>query len=280
MLRFETILCPVDFSEYSTLALKYAIQLATQYESRLVVYHSIAPPVIVPVFPDRLQGGPSAIVSREAVVEDYLARIIPANLPVVKRVEILPPVQGILKAAEDEHADLIVMGTHGHTGYEALLLGSVTHRILHKSTIPVLAVCKPAKRFREGAEPVSMRKILCAVEPKQQVSLKRLHLALSLARSYVATVVFFQVRESVEQESTLEELKDLLQSDKEEWCKVEFLSARGRAVEEILKAAETEEADLVVLGHHIRIPGALDMLGSVGLRVIPQSPCPVLVVRD
>lgn len=278
MLHFETILCPIDFSKHSTMALRYAMQLATQYGSRLVIYHSVIPPVAVPVFPDRLQGGTVAMNYRDEMLDHYVGEIVPPAMANVKRVDFMAPAAGILKAAYDENADLIVMGTHGATGYEALLLGSVTHKVLHKTSIPVLAVCNPKHPIEN--EPIVMRKIVCAVEPKQQVSLKRLHLALSLARTYAATLVFLQVRESVEQESTLQELEDMVRPEKEEWCKVEYVSQRGNPIDEILRATEDPEADLLVIGHHIRRPGALEALGSVGLRVIPRSPCPVLVVRD
>ena len=281
MLRFETIVCPVDFSEHSSLALKYAVQLAAQYESRLVVYHSVVSPVAVPIFPDRLQGGSSTIADRNKMLDDYVSVQIPETMPVVKHVESVPAVAGILQTSENENADLIVMGTHGATGYEALLLGSVTQKVLHKSRIPVLTVCRRTRRLAGPADtPLAIRKILCAVEPAQMINLKRIHMALSLARAYLATLVFFQVRESVEQEATLEELKELMQPEKEEWCKVEYAAERGHPRDEILKAIDTHGADLLVIGHHVRRPGALEVLGSVAFRVIPQSPCPVLVVRD
>lgn len=283
MLRFETILCPVDFSECSALALNYAVQLARQYAARLVVFHAVTAPVAVPVFPDRLQGALPQMEETHDPLEEFLRARIPEDLPIVKCVQFMSPAAGILRTAEDEHCDLIVMGTHGTTGYEALLLGSVTHKVLHKSTIPILTVCKPARDFVTGdpETPVRIRKILCAVEPTQLISLRRIHLALSLARSFLADLLFLQVWESMEQEPTLEELKDLIQPGREEWCKsVEFLKERGNAMEEIVKAASLHEVDLVVVGHHIRRSSTLEVLGSVAGRVISLSPCPVLVVRD
>ncbi|HSP07058.1 MAG TPA: universal stress protein [Acidobacteriota bacterium] len=281
MLRFETIVCPVDFSEHSSLALKYAVQLATQYESRLVVYHSVVSPVAVPIFPDRLQGGSPTIMDRNKMLENYLSAHVPVTMPIVKQVESVPAVAGILQTSENENADLIVMGTHGATGYEALFLGSVTQKVLHKSRIPVLTVCRRTKSLAGAADSAfAIRRILCAVEPTQMINLKRIHIALSLARAYLATLVFFQVRESVEQEATLDELKELMQPEKEEWCKIEYATERGHPRDEILKAIDVHEADLLVIGHHVRRPGALEVLGSIAFRVIPQSPCPVLVVRD
>lgn len=278
MLTLETILCPIDFSEYSTRALKYAIQLSTQYEARLIIYHSTPRQAAVPVFPDRLQGTLPLAVQADQVLEKYLAPILPAGLPVVKRSDAMSPVSGILKTAENDHADLIVMGTHGGAGLQAWLLGSVTHKVLHKSTIPVLTVCKLRRGYADDSEqPVSIQRIICAVEPSENLHLKRIHLALSLARACMANLVFLQIRESVEQENTLNQLRDLVQPEKEDWCKLEFISERGNAAEEILKAAGRLTADLLVLGHRVRL---LEGLGSVAMKVIPESPCPVLVVRD
>ena|SRR5581483_11873525 len=145
MLPIHTILHPTDFSEHSQFAWRLACALARDYGARLVVVHVIDLPVAV--------YGEGVMVSEPEdyqAVEEELDRMHAPdpNVRVEHRVLEGDPVEEILVAARQAHAELIVMGTHGRTGLERLLMGSVAEQVVRRSTCPVLTVRTP---FPEAA---------------------------------------------------------------------------------------------------------------------------------
>src|SRR5438874_1488196 len=141
MLPIHTILHPTDFSERSAFAFRLACALARDYDARLVLVHVAVVPVVlygegvVPAQPEDYQEG----LMRE------LHRLQPPDPSL--RVEHLlkegDPVTEILGVAREINADLIVMGTHGRTGLERLLMGSVAERVVRRAACPVLTVRTP-----------------------------------------------------------------------------------------------------------------------------------------
>jgi nucleotide-binding universal stress UspA family protein len=143
MSRFQTILHPTDFSPGSAAAFGYACQLARDYDARLIVLHAFGP--VVPM------GDEGILVSDNvddlrASARKQLDAIRPPN-PTVRLESVVrdgPSTQAILDAAKEFRADLIVMGTHGRTGFRRLVLGSVIEEVLRKAPCPVLTVKAPA----------------------------------------------------------------------------------------------------------------------------------------
>ena len=99
------------------------------------------------------------------------------------------PAREILDCAATLPADLIVMGTHGHSGFEHLLLGSVTEKVLRKATCPVLTVPP-----RAGDTSLPFKHVLCAVDFSAS-SLKGLDFALSMAEEADAVITIVHVLE-------------------------------------------------------------------------------------
>jgi len=142
MLKLNKILVPIDFSENSESALEVARSLAQAFGAALHLVHVypatayVAPPLV----PGPVLVGQFRDQSQKAF-DDYLARV---------RREAGPGVQGtllegvphaeILQLARESGCDLIVMGTHGRTGLEHLLMGSVAERVLRTASVPVLTV--------------------------------------------------------------------------------------------------------------------------------------------
>jgi nucleotide-binding universal stress UspA family protein len=280
--KYKNILCPIDFSEFSELALRYAVAFAEQNHSRLIVLHSIPVSMILagipplPVVNDPIwQDDVKPLL--EKIVAPYACRQLMLETKVVSG----DAATQILLTARDENVDLIVMGTHGASGYEALFMGSVTNKIVHKAKIPVLTVCKPTRAVLTGDpnEPLLIGKILCAIDP-YHVNLAALHSALSLARFNKSTLYILTVEESKKSQAIVDDLIELLQPQNEKYCKVEFVQRNGEAVQEILQAIDNFEVDLAIMGHHNKGIRAFEVLGSVTLHVIPRSKCAVLVVGD
>jgi nucleotide-binding universal stress UspA family protein len=280
MENFKKIVCPVDFSRYSFLALRYAIALARENHSELIVCHSI--PDLSPAS-HYLEGDYLGTVNQmlasnaSAKLTDFVQEVDPYFNAELK-VESGNPAQIVLDLVRANHADLIVMGTHGHGGYDRLLVGSVTNKVLHRTTIPVLVVCRPTHHFiKEDAQrPVEIKRILCAVdfEPENESVIQT---ALMIARRYRSELRLFHATEQSQDVS--HKIRALLNPDQEPWVSITFSVRVGMPAAQIIREIENDGIDLLVMGHHTRQPAEELLLGSVAKKVIASAQCPVLVVR-
>jgi nucleotide-binding universal stress UspA family protein len=149
MPKIKKILAPTDFSELSKLGVRYALELARDTSAEVVVYHVIdfgdewaEPQREVAAHPDLLEH------SRKKL-DAFLAANFADCIDLVEvrhAVEIGTPTQAINEKAASEAADMIVMSTHGRTGLEHMILGSVTEKIVARAPCPVLVV----PRVRSG----------------------------------------------------------------------------------------------------------------------------------
>lgn len=145
MLPLATILHPTDFSEHSEFAFRLACALARDYNARLVLLHVLPPPMVIYAGgPVPAETWPSIDEAREKLhqLEGHAHRV-----RVESQVMEGDPVDMILRAAEETHSDVIVMGTHGRTALSRLLLGSVAESVLRRAPCPVLT-----------AKPLAIRK--------------------------------------------------------------------------------------------------------------------------
>jgi nucleotide-binding universal stress UspA family protein len=286
---FKKILCPVDFSEYSSLALRYAFALAQENEAPLVICHCI---------PDLSQTisylpGNYYETVHEALVSNAKERLDafvsePETVQTIKIIDQGNPAEMILQTARRTACDVIVMGTHGLSGHERFFTGSVTNKILHKAALPVLTVCHPTHHFitNDGGRPVQMKKILCALDYDSN-SRHVASLALRIGRMYQSEILIFHTVPTVhpdewqaQVEWVKQRLTEYIDPSDEDLCTARFLVRGGYPAEEILKIVSAEEIDLVVLGHHSRKTDEDLFLGSVAKRVVTDSSCPVLVARS
>ncbi len=125
LVRFRTVLCPVDFSPNTRLTVETAQRIVEQNEATIVLLHVA-------------QSGPVGGVEKRLgrVAEEFLDDKTPRRIEVA----IGKPAVEILRVAERTSADLIVMATHGRTGVDHLILGSVAQQVVRESPVPVLTV--------------------------------------------------------------------------------------------------------------------------------------------
>ncbi len=139
MLRLRSILVPTDLTDPMAPALSVARSLARDHQARLILVNCPATPpyttseVIVPSVD---YAGIAAEAHRHL---DALAKTI-VDLPVETRVVMADPGPGIVSTAEKEHAELIVMATHGRSGLGRVLMGSVAEYVLRHAPCPVLTI--------------------------------------------------------------------------------------------------------------------------------------------
>ncbi len=151
-IQIQRILCPVDFSDNADHAARYAVALAETYNSELILLHVIAPPIAAlpgdHLVPDMMQANIESVAesSRERI-EEKIGEITSKGISVTSRVINGLPFIEIIRLAKDWPADIIVMGTHGRTGLQHLLIGSVAERVVRKAPCPVLTIKHPEHEF-------------------------------------------------------------------------------------------------------------------------------------
>ena len=281
-LSIHSIVCPTDFSEPAASALAEAMRLAKWFGSTVTVLHvipftaSIAPgdlgqlPIVAPSESERRAvldslrrlveetehaGVPVSVVCREGDVRAELARLV-----------------------RETSADLVVMGTHGRSGFRRMVLGSMTEAVLDHPPAPVLAVNRAC-----AAGPGLYRTVLCALDVSES-SAGTLAVALAMAGDDAKRLTVLNVIDhgleafrGVAELTAMAALHDLVPDDARSTLRIDERVAVGEPDREILVAAEVEGADLIVLGTRGR--GALaHLVAPTVRRVIRAAPCPVLVV--
>jgi nucleotide-binding universal stress UspA family protein len=200
----------------------------------------------------------------------------------------------ILAQAERLRADLIVMGTHGRTGFQRLLLGSVTDKVLRTARQPVLTVGAPAG---EQDTTSAFKRILCAID-FSECSIAALRYAVSLADGADAHLGAVNVIEwtpigydplagppvdlagyRMAAETTARERLRQVVRESAPTLAVEDIVTSGKPHHEILRIAAERRSDLIVLGIHGRNPIDRMLFGSTAEPVARRATCPVLTVR-
>jgi nucleotide-binding universal stress UspA family protein len=294
------ILCPVDFSDFSRRTLDYAVTLARWYGASVTALH-VRPPVVptsaalapyAPVEPVPLTPGDLEAVRRQ------IAALIPAaahaQLVIDPQAVEGDPAHEIL--AEAAAADLIVMGTHGRSGFERLVLGSVAETVLRKAPCSLLTIPFAAVQAAETV-PVLFRRIVAAVD-FSEVSMRALNEAAGLAAEADAHLTALHVIEVPEHlalwidrvdgighvrawaEAAARHMRAAIGPQTREYARVDQRVETGKAYREILRVADEQRADLIVIGAHGH--GVIERLfvGSTAQHVVRRAPCPVLVVRQ
>ena len=136
----QHILAPIDFGQASDHALTMAMQLAGVLKARLTLLH-VVQNLIMPS-PHTGIGLAQYLDEVEAQAQQSLSecaqRVQAAGLICETVTQLGSPFQAIIDHATEQQVDLIVMGTHGHTGLQHILLGSVAERVVRLSPCPVL----------------------------------------------------------------------------------------------------------------------------------------------
>ena len=154
---FRSILCPVDFSPQSRIALRYAAALATRSHGRLSILY-VNDPLLVAAAGIALHDRTLAtrnLAELRRLVESTVSPAVlePARLD--DAVTSGTPADEIVKTAKRRRCDLIVMGTHGLTGADKLLIGSTTCGVLQRTSVPVLAIpAGPGTQSRVGGRTI------------------------------------------------------------------------------------------------------------------------------
>lgn len=289
-----TVLCPIDFSEASLAALRYARVIAEHADGRLVILA-----VEDPLLAEAAALGTGMAWSPDETRHE-LVRFASGALhgtPIKEtdvefRVAVGKPAKQILQVAQEAACDLIVMSTHGLTGMRKMFFGSTTERVLRETTIPVLATPPVNPGPRSFAE-ISQRvgRVLVPLD-LSDASPRQLQIARTIAKAlsvpFLAAYVVEPVRSplavklhlpsiEVERRRRAEDALAGLLGTVPGPRQPEALVAYGDPAEEIAKIARDRRAGLIVIGLH-GSPTLGPHMGSVTFRVLCLSPALVLAL--
>ena len=270
---FARILCPVDFSDLSAQGLRYAAKIARSCGGRITALYAdlfMPPPYFTESSMEELQ---RQLGKAREQAEAHLARFAAAATSSLEGVNIqieeALPADAIHRAAEANGADLIVMGTHGRSGVNRLMLGSVAERVLRQTRVPVLAV-------RGAAERVDIRHIVVPVSDSD-IARKALQAAAGLASCMGASITVLHVKEDGGS-AAIDNLCGWIPAPVRAACEVRELVRHGNVAEQVIAAASDLNADLLVLGAQHRRFADTTVLGANTIRILRHAHAPVMAV--
>jgi nucleotide-binding universal stress UspA family protein len=143
--KIRKILAPTDLSELSLAGVKYALELAQSQGAEVILYYVVGIAEHWVSGRDEHEFDPlRGMVEDQKLLLDRFVREklsdFSAKVKVRQIVEIGVPYNAIVEKAEEEGVDMIVMSTHGRTGFDHMLIGGVTEKVVRRATRPVLSI--------------------------------------------------------------------------------------------------------------------------------------------
>jgi nucleotide-binding universal stress UspA family protein len=292
----DHIVCPVDMSPSTRPLLAFAATWARWYDADLHVLHAVPPPemlgdpmgaIIVTTTHRPLQ---EVRADLERIVADVVPHDIRSSVAVVEG----QPVDAILHEAHGRRRSMVIMGSHGRSGLDRIINGSVTTTVAHHADCAVLVL--PARLLASGEPLPSFSRVLCAVDFLPS-SLAALRHALQLAGQAAARVSVLHVLETAgdvealelrhfsvpeyhaaREREALENLRGHIPERARRLCAVHERIATGPPGWTVLRIAEEMQADLIVMGSGDRYHLRSMWLGGATERVIRLAHAPVLIV--
>jgi nucleotide-binding universal stress UspA family protein len=305
MVRIHHILCPVDLSEGSRHAFDRAVGVARCYDAKISILSVVPVAAVVPAIPFGPEG-PGAFGVHPTEQRNHLLAEIPRFLAlehgigtaVEYQVVEAPSVhREIIAQTERLGADLVVMGTHGRSGFERLVLGSITEKVLRTARVPVMTVPPhvadvvaagrdPFRRivyatdFSEGSEDALRYAASLAQHAAGQLTVIHVVQPFPVGQDPIVGTSFDVAAYHAEMEKQARaKLRTFVPESIRLGCDTDDVLVIGKPYREILRVAAERLADVIVLGVHGR--HALDRLvfGSATEHLVRRATCPVLTVR-
>ena len=288
-MNLHSILSPIDFSEQSRLALRWAGAFATRFNAQLTVA-SVVDPVLAEA--SRIRSGRDRVKAEtEAALREFVAATWREGAPAQTAfaTTVGDAAADIRDMAEAHGAELIAMGTHGLGGLRKWLLGSTTERVLRRTRVPVLAV-PPSDESQAGA--AGQVSHLLAATDFSDASVEALKVAAEGAREFAAAMTVAHVVEplavaaqwqALVADSTqvrVDSARARLRALAEVVCGTpcEDVVAIGETADAIAAIAADRRAQMIVMSLGGGAGALSPRPGSIAYRVLRLSPIPVLVV--
>ena len=290
MMVRPAILCPIDFSQSSRGALRFAAAIAEHFYAGLTVV-TVDDPLLSGAA-DTLYGDDLRASTRGALeqfVTDSFRR-----LPTVAEwhfeVAVGKPATEIARLAQARGADLIVMSTHGRAGMAKMFFGSTTERVLRETRIPVLVTPADDPGPPDLAELQRRIRTVCAPVDLSAASERQIHVAAGLADALQASLVVVHVLEPISGRPGREAA---VRAASDERCALatrrlddlaatvqrrpQLILSEGDPAAEIAKVARERQIGAIVVGLH-STTALGPRMGSITYRVLCQTQVPVLAL--
>lgn len=266
----QTLMVASDGSDFSDNAIQQAIYLAKICSSRLIAISVVKTNLefesVLPHIVEKEEG--EAFKHLESAKGKAAEEGVECEIIVTLGEE---PYQDIIRHAERNTVDMIIMGTHGRTGLKRLMMGSVTAKVIGHAPCNILVLPLHAS--------IECRHVLIATDgsPYGEAAASE---ALGIAKRCGSTLTIVSVASSEEEIASARIHVDRVSEAAErEGIHYEAVVTTGKPYEAIVETARSKKADLIVLGSHGRTGLERLLMGSVTERVIGHAECAVLVVK-
>lgn len=150
-MKINKILVPIDFSDYSKSALRYAVNFAKLFNAEILLIYVVEPVIYPPDFSMGQIAIPTIATEFDERAREELNKLakneIPQEIKVTTLIKSGKPFVEIIDTASEADVDLIIIATHGHSGVEHILFGSTAEKVVRKAPCPVLTLREPVKGF-------------------------------------------------------------------------------------------------------------------------------------
>ncbi|HYL16245.1 MAG TPA: universal stress protein [Terriglobales bacterium] len=284
----KRILVATDFSEFSEKPLHCGLKIARHYGAKLYLANVVSALGFTLAGPDVIEAASESAWRDARHLEERLVKTgALAGLEhdlVIREGNVWEQLEEVV---EQEHVDLIVIGTHGRTGLRKIVLGSVAEEVFRHASCPVLTVgpCAPENSQLE----TGFRHVLYPTDLSED-SAQAAQYAVSLAKEYGARLTLLHVVEQLEGEAALDQeritsvqesrLREFLPAEHDLSYNLNFRVEIGPIDETILGFAKDRNVGLIVLG--LRSPDTFvnHLVWLHAYKIICEACCPVLTVRS
>ncbi|MGK0412446.1 MAG: nucleotide-binding universal stress UspA family protein [Polaribacter sp.] len=274
----KKILVPVDFSEKSEFAAKMANNLAQKYNGAIYLLHLIELPSVIT---GRAEVGNYSIVESilflrkiRQRMQEFKENFFNENLEVHYAIKLQNPYEGILKYADKMCADIILMGSKGHSTFEEIFIGSNTEKVVRSSKIPVLVVKKDNDDFK-------MKELVFASNFKIKENKEVFKKFLDFANHFNSNIHLLKINTALNFESTheaTEKVKNYIADF--DLPKFSINIYNDLSVEKgILHFAKEINADLIAIGTNNRSGLSHLFSASVTKNLSNQALKPILTIK-
>jgi nucleotide-binding universal stress UspA family protein len=294
MVRHPSVVCAVDFSDASRGALRYAAALAEHFQGDLTLL-TVDDPLRTNAAAATRGEGRLAAQSKEHL-HTFLKETFPHRAPQLAAMNLVvktgQPAAEILKTAANQRADLIVMSSHGASGFRRWVFGSTTARLLRETLLPVLVTpaTDPGPDHLEDLKR-TIRTILVPVDLSSATA-TQVRIATGLAEAFDSKILLAHVLEPIDEraghDTLVAQVDKLRRQARQETLaqlkakvptrlKPEVIFAYGNSFHEIAVIAQQRQADVIVMGMHA--PAGLGpRIGSVTYRVLCEVSAVILAL--
>ena len=272
----KKVLFPTDFSETATHAYGIAASFARSFQAELVLLHIVEPPAValryVSEYSDEL-----SIREARKIADDFIKNHPQENVEVSRMVKIGKPFRMIAEAAFEIDPVVVVMGTHGASGFSEEFIGSNTRRVLRLAACPIVSV--PENLSRASADA-----ILIPLDLQHPVK-ENFDFGLEMCKQFGAEMKILSVLAPGKSEKEFNEMQEKLNGLVEK-ANAQAVRASGELLttseyipDIILQYAEEKEAGMICM-MTLREHGLKELvMGSTAARIIHRANIPVVATR-